>query len=86
MAEIHPDVLAQMKRIHSALNDGTVDRATANDALRALWELLSGTAESEGTESEPVADEGNDGPSAEEDDADPDEGSHKRKTTKKRHR
>jgi hypothetical protein len=44
MAEINPDVLAQMHRLHSALNDGTVDLATANDALRKLHDFLSGAA------------------------------------------
>jgi len=42
--EVNPDVLAQMKRLWSALNDGTVDIATANDALRQMHDFLSGAA------------------------------------------
>lgn len=41
---VNPDIEAQMKRIWSALNDGTVDVVTARDALRQLHDILSGAA------------------------------------------
>ena len=42
--EVNPDVLAQMKRIWSAVNDGTLDKDTVNDALRQMHDFLSGAA------------------------------------------
>jgi hypothetical protein len=44
MSDINPDVLAQMKRIWSAVNDGTLDRDTVNDALMQMHSFLSGAA------------------------------------------
>jgi hypothetical protein len=44
MAQINPDVLAQLHRIHSAVNDGTLDKAVVNDALAKVHDLLSGAA------------------------------------------
>jgi hypothetical protein len=59
MSEINPDVLAQMKRLWSALNDGTVDKETANDALKKLHDILSGAAHTDPTSAtEEVAEEG----------------------------
>jgi len=45
MTEINPDVMAQLKRIWSAVNDGTLDRDAVNDALMKLRDLLSGDEE-----------------------------------------
>jgi len=42
--EVNPDVLAQMKRIWSAVNDGTLDKDTVNDALKQMHDFLSGAA------------------------------------------
>jgi hypothetical protein len=42
--EVNPDVLAQMKRIWSAVNDGTLDKDTVNDALRLMHDFLTGAA------------------------------------------
>lgn len=60
--EVNPDVLAQMKRIWSALNDGTVNRDEANAALKDLHDVLSGAAyddvAAEVTEPGPEAEEG----------------------------
>jgi hypothetical protein len=44
MAEINPDVLAQMHRIHAATNDGTFNKDVINDALRLMHDYLSGVA------------------------------------------
>jgi hypothetical protein len=44
MAEINPDVMAQLHRIHVATNDGTFNKDAINDALRVLHDLLSGAA------------------------------------------
>jgi len=75
MSEVHPDVLAQMKRIWSAVNDGTLDRDTVNDALRVMHDLLTGAAY-----------EGNDGPSGSEPEttASEDDAAPARKPRKKR--
>lgn len=87
MADVNPDVLAQMKRIWSAVNDGTVDKATINDALRLMHDILSGAA----YEALPPVDPVEDAPSThEEEEPEPvDEGEgedhpHRRKARKKR--
>jgi hypothetical protein len=58
MAEINADVLAQMKRLWSALNDGTVDVVTANDALRQMHDFLTGAAYEGQEVAAPAPDEG----------------------------
>ena len=52
MSEIDPNVLAQMKRIWSAVNDGTLDKDAVNDALKQMHDFLSGAAYEQ---SDPVA-------------------------------
>jgi hypothetical protein len=54
MSDIDPDVLAQMKRIWSAVNDGTLDKDTVNDALAQMQTLLTGITE---PDPEPTANE-----------------------------
>ena len=41
MAEINPDVMAQLHRIHVATNDGTFNKDVINDALGRLRDYLS---------------------------------------------
>jgi hypothetical protein len=80
MSDINPDVLAQMKRIWSAVNDGTLDKDTVNDALRQMHDFLSGAAY-EAHDPEPM---GPDEADAEEVDVGSEEHSHKKKSRKKR--
>jgi hypothetical protein len=49
MAEIDPNVMAQLHRIHAATNDGTFNKDVINDALRMLHDFLSGAAYEEPT-------------------------------------
>jgi hypothetical protein len=77
MTEINPDVMAQLHRIHSAVNDGTVDKDAINDALRRLHDYLTGAA----YKGVPI---GPDEPDAAEHDVGGEEPAHKAKPRKKR--
>lgn len=82
MAEINPDVLAQLHRIHSAVNDGTVDKPSIVDALAKLWELLSGPRDP--IEEAPSTHEEEEPEEADEPEDEPDEHPHRAKSRRKR--
>jgi len=60
MAEVNPDILAQLHRIHQAVNAGTLDRDSVNDALRLIHDFLTGKAYEEAPEAEVADDEADD--------------------------
>lgn len=75
MVEVDPDILAQLHRIHRAVNDGTLDRDTVNDALRLIHDILSGALAERGQADEATGraepeDVGNGGPTGAEEERD----------------